>query len=577
VDTHFLGLLAKRGVEDHVWESAFSHLFAIVVCTDIMTCLENLARRGTAGLTSEQLLSLDVSSLRFYDSAFNGMVPSFLNALKQRTREFQAWVNNPRKLPEPIFLAGKDVVLALVEEARRQVPVLRHSTFFLYIDEYENLREYQQRIVNTWLKHSEPPLIFNIATKRNGMKTRQTVGDESITDIADYRTHDLDGYLCENNFKLFAAEILFLRFATMAQVRPLPVSVDVLRNPDELTSRRSPDYASAVIAAAQSIFPRLSQNDLAAGSLRDKAIRRELERHIINALKRKRSRLNASAFIRLGCPEATIIVPALLGRKKHSPEEILRELDGLEAAEPNRFTGKADWIHNYFIGSLLQLYVPYNRACPFYAGFDTFVQLASLNLRYFLELCHKSLKRASPGSGLLSLCVPPEEQAECARQASTEFLREVRTFGHLGNRLHAFVLTLGSVFAMAHRRPSQSEAEINHFSVQGGPGVFDETDEEFFRESTKWSVLTEEPETKIKDPSLQAAGREWILAPIYAPYFHISFRKRKRLDLAVEDVRVMCRGDYAARRDLLRKFLQKWRLGSQDVQRDLFANIDEDK
>ena len=311
-------------------------------------------------------------------------------------------------------------------------------------------------------------------------------------------------------------------------------------------------------------------------SLRDKAIRRKLEADIMNALKRKGSGLNAEAFIRVGFPEATIIVPALLARKKHTPEEILGELDALEAGESNRFTGKADWIHNYFIGCLLQLYAPYNRACPFYAGFDTFVQLASLNLRYFLELCHKSLKRATSGSGVPSFYVLPEEQAECARQASTEFLREVRTFGQLGNRLHAFVLTLGSVFAIAHRRPSQSEAEINHFSVQGGPGVFDDGDEEFFRESTKWSVLSEEPETKIKDPSLQAAGRQWILAPIYAPYFHISFRKRKRLDLTISDVRVMCKGDYSARRDLLRKFMQNWKVGSPDVQRDLFANIEEE-
>ena len=201
-----------------------------------------------------ELMSLDLSSLRFYDSAFTGAVPSFLDALQRRKREFQAWVNNPRKLPEPIFLAGKDVVLAPIGEIRRQIPALGQLTFFLYIDEYENLREYQQRIVNTWLKHSEPPLIFNISTKRNGMKTRQTVGDESITDIADYRTHDLDYYLSENNFKLFAAEVLFLRFATMAQVTPLPVNVDILRSLEKLASRRSPDYVSSVVAAANQFF-----------------------------------------------------------------------------------------------------------------------------------------------------------------------------------------------------------------------------------------------------------------------------------------------------------------------------------
>ncbi len=73
-----------------------------------------------------------------------------------------------------------------MREIIEKVKVLSGSVFFIYIDEYENLRDEQQRLINTYIKHSEPPLIFNIATKRNGMRTNATVGAEKITEIADF-------------------------------------------------------------------------------------------------------------------------------------------------------------------------------------------------------------------------------------------------------------------------------------------------------------------------------------------------------------------------------------------------------
>ena len=573
VDTHFLGMMARRGVDDHVWDSAFDHFLALVLSEEIVACLENIARSNFPDFTLTDLTTVTFRDIGGFDSDLSGDLSNLRNVLRRRRIAFQAWVNNPRKLPEPLFLPGKDFVLAMIEELKGQVTCLADSFFFVYIDEYENLRENQQRLINTYLKHSELPLIFNIAAKHNGMKTRETVGDESISDIADYRTHDLDQYSLAHTFRLFAAEILFLRFATMADVAPVPVDVDQLRDPAALPARREREYAERVIGAAQRIFPGLSQRELAQTVFADSAVLGKLRADIALALRKKESSIPTDAFVRPTQPEASIVASALLYRPGSKPEEILGEMDRLEVGQSNRFTGGTNWIHNNFVGCVLQLYAPYNRACPVYAGFDTFIKLAGVNLRYFLELCHKSLKQASLMPGIQSLSIAPEEQAESARQASTEFLREIRTFGRLGNRLHAFVLTIGSLFALAHRRPTQSQPEITHFSVRGGPGVMGEGDEEFFREAVKWSVLREEMETKTKEPT-DIGGKEWVLAPIYAPYFHISYVKRRSLAFTIEDVRVMIRGDYEARRQLLRRFMKEWILGPSDVQTNLFGHLE---
>ena len=85
-----------------------------------------------------------------------------------------------------------------------------YSAFVLLADmkTFLLLSKYRQHL----LKHSAYPLIFNVAMKRNAFKVKQTMGNEMLSDIHDYRTHDLEAYLPEE-FDLFASEVLFLNLA----------------------------------------------------------------------------------------------------------------------------------------------------------------------------------------------------------------------------------------------------------------------------------------------------------------------------------------------------------------------------
>ena len=259
IDTHFVNLMTKRGLDDEVWASAFDHYLAVVVALDVLRSLKSMAESRLGCMTTQGVREVRIRSLGDFDASLkrdDGGCPVALlvEFLEQRERQFQSWVNNPRKVPEPVFLPGKAFVLSLINELRAQLAPIRDSLFFVYIDEYENLREYQQRIINTYIKHSEPPLIVNVAMKRNGMRTPATVGDECITAIADYRPHDLDDYITEYNFELYAAEILFSRFATMANAHPIPVDVGTLRRTDALDSRRKRDYVSRVVVQQRGRF-----------------------------------------------------------------------------------------------------------------------------------------------------------------------------------------------------------------------------------------------------------------------------------------------------------------------------------
>jgi len=495
-------------------------------------------------------------------------------AAEIRLNEFEVWVANVRRKDVPMFLPGTKFLSALIEEIKLRLPAFKSANYYVYIDEYENLHEHQQRIVNTYLKHSEMPLIFNVAVKRHGMVTTKTVGEESIVNIADYRTHDLEEYLLEGDFPAFAAEVLILNLA-LAKIGSVPIEPQKLRDPGMIEERRAEAYRSRVLNFARDMLPGLTHEELAQSVFTDSTLRGKLKDRFQQALRYKESELDVDQFLRPTLPQASITALALMYRQKLTPDEILKELDQLERGQSNRFNGSADWIHNNFIGSLLSLYENHSKAALFYAGFDTFCTISRGNLRYFRELCHKSLNTASKSASSSKMRVPPADQAAAARQTSASFLGEVRSFGRLGNPLHAFVLRLGSLFALAQRSRTQSEPERSHFAIVRGEAVSSE-DNEFLLEAVKWSVLFAVEETKLKDQD-QPSNFEYILNPIYAPYFGITYRKRRKIELSTEEFRTLRQGNYDEVSALLKRYAKSWTVELPKSDVTLFGHLVEDE
>jgi hypothetical protein len=572
VDTQFAAVMNERGLPEDVWSSAFNHLIALFLGLEILRSIRNIARSECRALNWPEVEKVQFGRLSVFDPDFSGGLDHFEKSLENRVWELELWVANVRKGKEPTFLPGVQFLTALVSHAKELLPALKDAIFFVYVDEFENLLEYQQRILNTCIKHSELPLIFNIAMKRHAFETLQTVGAESIQNIADYREHDLEECLLEADFQVFAAEVLFLNLE-LAGVRDVPIEAPALRDPSKLSLRRERPYKDRVLSRIREVFPGLSHEELATTALENESLKRKIRERIEKALQSRRSSVSADKFFRPNLAQATITVTALLHRKRLTVEEIAQELDLLDAGGENKFTGGPGWIHNNFIGCLLWLYESQATVCPFFAGFDTFCILSRGNLRHFLELCHTSLNQIADGLQVEQFCVPPELQAKAARQASTAFLNEIPAFGRLGDRLHTFVFRLGSLFALAHKRPTQSEPEQSHFAITSGSKLLSEEDSRFLREAEKWSVIFAEEETKLKS-DIQLASFEYVLNPVYSPYFNITCRKRRKLGLSTEDLEILIHGNYDEATKLLRQFSKQWEV-EEDPSATLFFRFAE--
>ena len=219
-------------------------------------------------------------------------------------------------------------------------------------------------------------------------------------------------------------------------------------------------------------------------------------------------------------------------------------------------------MENTLFGSLLYLYkgLP-QKDCLLYSGFGRFCGLSKPNLRYFQELCHKTLLEASANGELTessALTITPKTQASAAFAVSSKLLDEVERAGVSGKSLHSMVMRLGSIFESAQRRPSQSEPEINHFSINDSQRVaLDNNVLSLIKDGLMWSVLYETSDTKNKS-DYDIMQNDYVPNPMFAPYFGISYRKKRKLSLTASEVNTLYVGSGEQFKALLKEYVDKW-------------------
>ncbi|WP_210409541.1 hypothetical protein, partial [Leptospira levettii] len=191
--------------------------------------------------------------------------------------------------------------------------------------------------------------------------------------------------------------------------------------------------------------------------------------------------------------------------------------------------------------SLLDFYEPFDRSCPIYAGFNSFVTISHGNLRHILEICYKIFIQVQDFNHKLPKEIDPLMQAEGVKEASRYLLEKVKDCGDEGNRLYDFVNRLGHLYSINRRSKIKSRTEIIQFSIIGGTYKNKNKIMDFINESIKHSILLDFQGNQRFDqnnPDLI----NYVLNPIFSPYFMISYRKKRRLDLRAEQLEILVDG-----------------------------------
>jgi hypothetical protein len=554
-DTQYLSAFSGASIEPRRWQSTFEHALCLALAEELLDVVRKLVGRPmVAQELGEIVTPIQFVGLTEIDPAFPNDLEGLFSSIRRKRVELAVWLNNIETEPLPRLYPLKTMLYLLIEQIKTFVPFLKDTVFNVFIDEYENLLDAQQRLVNTFIKHSEVPLAFHVAIKRNGMRTTKTVGHESIQEEHDYRSVDLEGNLSEH-FPLFAAELMFFRLIQEGlPAVDAPIDREVLRDREKLSTRLTDEpYREKVLAAAKRILPSVSAKNIAAHVIGDEVLRKPLIRDIETGLKAKGSKVPTSSFISDAAPEASVTCAALVNQESKDVDTLLSEFDLAKTGAKSKFQ-TSDWTHHYLHGVLFSIYARTQRPCLLYAGFDSFAQISRLNVRHFLELCNLSISKIGPIKGIEGLVVPPEDQAAAAREASSYFFNEITGSGDYGNRLYSMVATLGQLFRLSQDRPSHSEPERTHFSIIQGD--VPEGAKVILDEAVKWSVLFDSPETKVKSVRLESS--EYVLNPIYAPQFKISYRKGRRIELSTIHANALLLGDQSALANIIDDYKRNW-------------------
>lgn len=545
------------GISQDKWQRLFEHDLCLALTEQ--TLMSVLTLNATPERESKWG---NIEKLNFQQAlkGFNSEIPrgifDCIAWVKLERQKLAMWLRNfdEHDIEKPFLLPLRQFLIAVIEELKKQLTYLKDSVFAIYIDEYENLLDYQQRFINTSIKAFEQPLIIHVAMKPNGMRTKDTTGGESIQETADFRLLDLDK-LISPLFNLFCAELFFFRLINEKGIVQLqtPIKKEQLQDIDYIGFRSTDEkYRAEVIRLIKRILPSKTYKQI-AGEIISKDREQAYNRWaniIKTGLKAKNAQqYTVEDFISHEYPEASIVCAALVNQKYKSIEEVVSQLNELKRTGSSKFI-QADWIHHYLLGTLLLIYLPLRTTpSPIYTGFETFTKLSGTCVRYFLELCYLSINQLDPDQDLSDYSVEERAQSLAALTASRKFLEEISGCGRKANRLKSIVNFIGQLFMSYQSRASQSEPERTHFTIVGN--LRDPQSQEILNEAVKWSVLLQAPETKVK--ANRFGSVDYILNPIYAPYFGLSYNKGRKVEFDPETAEIILTGDANAYSDLLKK------------------------
>lgn len=541
-DTGFCGLMIPEWLGVHQAKLAFSHYVALNLLKDAAQALESIRGahfvNGPIDVGDPLLSPALVKQLGLTDRR----VSRLDDELEMKLVELESWVRNPKHSPLPSFVSFASALPRFALDVAASCPPLADIAFRAFIDEFENLQGDHREVVCDAIKHPSSRLVVHIAHKKQAIVDFKTSSDERVVEGHDLRTIDLEEQLSmEGEFELLAAELFLLRVHQGGGRFDCPLfQPSLLHDPRHLNHRLSRPYREQVLRCVKEMLPSPSAAEIAREVINDAPLRRRLQEMIQKGLMMQGldKKVEAADLISTDQPQASIVLGALLNRRSQIGKDVISQYQAA-VANPNDadpFFKVGGWIDNNLHGCLFHLYAGLPRRPNInYAGFERFCMLADPNLRFFQALCHATLslayKRQSGSDVPGQLKVSAAIQATAAKQVSDKLFQDILQLGAHGNKLLEITGRLGRVFEAFNRRRSQSEPEVNHFSIDNADrSNLSSQAEQLLREAKIWSVLYEAKDTKNKS-DYDIAQTDLILNPIYAPHFGISFRKRRKVTL----------------------------------------------
>lgn len=473
-----------NGISEEGWGKPFAHYFNLLSCLE----LTNLAM----WLESKQEININQDSIHHICIELGIDVCNSLEVLKKSIKiaisKLQLHVNNPKSdidlnfsIPEaPIKTFSEIINENLITEKR---------IIFCCIDEYENLLDYQQAILNTYIKHAEPPLSYKVGVRKNGFRNKSTLDTQDpLKTPDDYAEIEI----ADEGFEFFAKSVaeLRLRYAVEKDVS-VPTSLD-----DFLEDL--PFHKEAIKLGADKISKR-----------------------VLDELENEDKKL-FEFFSEKPASEVYF-----LEYWKESNEGTLLDLAN------HWFSNEDEWktrIGNHGYASLFWISKGNKgiRVRKHYCGSRTLLNLSGGNIRYFLEIIDGAINYQlnENTNNSPKLIISPESQTYAVRDVGERRLNQLEGLADQGVQLKRLVLAIGKVFFELARTPQGKTPEVTLFVINGTTQDMNKI-QSLLAEGVGHLAFEVFPRTKATS-NFEIRDNEYRLHRIFCGFFEISHRKKRR-------------------------------------------------
>lgn len=466
------------------WQKLFAHYFNLLVCLEFASLTEWLEERSE--------IRLDAGSIDLICQALALSKAANSRALQVEIKKgiaaLELQVNNPRTNSElPLSIA--EAPLRSYAEALRESGLLGPAMLFCCVDEFENLLPYQQSVLNTYVKHAEPPLSYKVGVRKNGIRTRDTLdGDDLLKTPDDYAEIEI----AEEGFELFARAVAELRLGSARQS-----GLDVPEKLKELLDELTLEQEGSLLGAEK--------------------VAEEVQSHLTGAPSA------VKAFFR----NKPALEVAFLKYWKETEDKPFVELANDWHANERTWVTRYG---NYAYASLFALSKGNKgaRIRKYYCGDRVLLSLAAGNIRYFLELIEAALSHqlGERHEWRGTLKISPLSQTVAAKAVGERRLGQLEGLADHGVQLKRLVLAIGKVFFELARAPTGRTPEVTSFTL-GGDSAERKAATELLSEGVGHLAFEVDPRTKATT-HLEIKDEEFRLHRIFCAFFEISHRKKRR-------------------------------------------------
>ncbi len=500
VDTNYVAAFKGLELKEDRWIRWFAHFINLEFCALILDFIEWYK------LHTSELVELPQQALQRICISLGIDICSSVEELADRIDTakviLQAAVNNVGDNP-PIHLSMQAAPINLLADALTSFAPFHGKQFFFLVDEYENLENYQQQVVNTLIKHAKPSYTFKIGVRELGWRERATLNsNERLSHPADYARVNIREKLDAPNFIDFAGRVCNGRLK-----RVQAPELAQLQSVEELFPQLSEEQEAALLGVNE-------VNEATLSEIARSGTAEDL--HLANSLS----------------PSMLFLVRFWAEGQHGSLLDLLRDVKSSPREWGNRY-------NNHFEAALFAIRRGKRGIRKYFAGWQVFTQLADGNIRFLLELLHQSLLYHFDEDGAIAAPVSPANQTKAAQQVGRKQLEELEGISVEGGRLTKLLLSLGRIFEVLAENPEGHTPEATQFYLVGlddlPPNHRIEDVEELLRLAIMHQALVRSPGNKRLDEQ-DTREYDYRAHPIFCAFFVFSYRQKRKIQLKARQI-----------------------------------------